>query len=145
VSNDDGLAAFLNVTDDSGTVPLVNKYAPVSWGRLGQAIAGSIAGMVVMGVINIFDAIGTAWQSVIDGALEFVVGTEPAWRYRWKLDGQEGLLDVVFEPLIAAAYQAWDVNVEQFGILAMPVAVAITLASLWFVVRALAEIRGGAS
>lgn len=141
--SDDGLTAFLNRLDDGGSYTLADPENPVQWGKLGNAILGSFFGIIALGVTNTFESIGKAWTTVLDGAREFVAGRDPVFTGYDLIPGTDGVLDVVFNPLIAAVTTAWNINVEQFGLLALPVAVGVTMGAFWVVMSAIAHLNGG--
>lgn len=140
---------FLNTTDEAAGVQIVNAANPVNWGGLAKAIFSAITAAVAVGVTNIFGSIADGAQMLYGGLREFLTGRVielPAG-----LGGDlevDGLIDVTIGRFPAVVGGFWEFNVEQFGIFAGPVTIAITLAALYIIVRggrrALAEFTGDA-
>jgi len=130
-SGGDGLLTFLNA-DTSGENPIVTAANPVNWGKLGKTIGTSIIATVAVGVTNITASVRDAGVSLFEGVAEFIAGgTLSPVSYGTGNGWFPGLTDVLFGGLNAAFQRAFEFSAQQFGILALPVTVAIVLGSVY--------------
>jgi len=96
------------------------------WARLGTAIFGSVVAAATLGGVAIIQGIERAVTSV----LAALTG------------GYELLLREYVEVPIAAVRGAFAFTVNEFGILALPITVAVTLATFWILSQGINRIRG---
>lgn len=104
-------------------------------GRIGQTIIGSIVFAVAYGFNTIIDATATAYAGLVDGVGEFIAGREEVVETRWGIGGrvveEDGLLDVTLGAGIAAIEGAWSFSLDEFGVFAYVVAVAVFVATVY--------------
>jgi hypothetical protein len=129
---------------DAVDFTIVDTSSPVQWLAFGAAIGGSIAATVARGLLSIPAAIADAITTLITGLATFLVGedfaSEGIGTVRPRLvDRQPDVVDIVFSGLQDIVTSFWTFNVEQFGILAGPIAVGIVLASLFVLNLTLSE------
>lgn len=130
-SSGDGLSTFLNA-DTSGKNPIVSAANPVNWGKLGKTVGTSIIATVAVGVTNITASVRDAAVSLFEGGAEFIAGgTRDPVGYGTGNEWSPGFTDVVFGGLNAAFQRAFEFSAQQFGILALPVNVAISLGAVY--------------
>jgi len=139
-SDDSSLTAFINTTDDDGDVPLADPSNPVQLGKLAAAFGGGILAQVSLGLMQVVNAFETFIISPIQGMTEFI-GEAPEPTLKWGYVGGDGLIDALFGPFIRSIYTAWHLDLEQYGLAALLVAVALVLSSYWVIIRTIAEIR----
>ena len=111
----------------------------VEVGSVGKAIVGSIAFAVALAFNTLIGAVSTAYTGLIDGVREFIAGGE---RYVTSSFGTstvetDGLIDVTIGAGLAAIEGAWSFSVTQFGVLALPVAVGVVVATAYVATQAI--------
>lgn len=143
MGSDSGFSQFINTTDDSGRVPLVNTANPVNWTRLGLTIVGVFVTAWSVGTQAVIYAVQQMLTTPYEATTEFIVGVEAAVVSGRYLPEQEGLLDVVFDPFVGGLYRAWTISLSEFGLLAYPIAAAMVLAAYWMLARGLQYMRKG--
>lgn len=134
--------------------PIVSRANPVQWTRLAQAIVGSFVVGIIASMIEVWNGISTAYTGLIENARTFLTGGtvtvgEGDWQayFRGEADPTLGFIDALIQPFVVISSEVWQFNVEQFGLLALPVTFGITLVSLYFVTvasrRAASVLLGG--
>ena len=147
-SGDDGsLTRFINGDTSGDGIPIVSVSNPVNWGKLAKTIGTSIIATVVVGVTNVVAAATDAWVSIIGGLEAFIGGSTKRVGLRGYPAEVEGLIDVTLGAVGSAFAGAFvsnpdqgDIlempielafNAEQYGVLALPMNVAIALGSVY--------------
>lgn len=111
--------------------------------RLVQAIVGTAVFTVAVGVNTVVSGLSDAYTGLIDGITGFLVGSTTTEQFLGESIALErtGLIEVIFGTGTAAIRGAWEFNLDTFGVLALPVAVATTLATFVVVQRGIEQIR----
>lgn len=141
------LDSFLNTTEASGAgFDLVNPGNPLEWSKLAQAIAGSLFGMLALGITRFLDAVLNAPVTIVTGVTDWIgtasetlniprgsgwlsIQLEPTGLIGTIVTGIQGIIDAGWQPLTG------------FGWLAYPVGVAGTVASIYVVVLSVTYVR----
>lgn len=138
---DDGIDTESFLTDSESAAGISFPLASgLNVRRLATAIVGSITFAFALGVNTIVAAAVNAYTGLIDGVRQFIAGrsflVEDQGGLGVDLVEEPGLIDVTIGAGIAAIEGAWAFSLDEFGILAFPVAVGV------FVVTAFVADRG---
>ncbi|OYR67380.1 hypothetical protein DJ78_15745 [Halorubrum ezzemoulense] len=130
-SGDSSLLTFLN-GDTSGENPILNAANPVQWGRLGKAIGTSVIATVVAGVTDFISAGADAFASIFGGFAGFIEGwQEPLGAGGRPTVDSPGVIELTLGAVGSAYSSAFQFSTANFGILSLPINVAIVLASVY--------------
>lgn len=130
-SGDSGLLEFIN-GDTSGTNPIVDASNPVNWGKLGKAIFTSVIATVVAGVTDFISAGADAFVSIVGGFAGFIEGwEEPLGAGGRPTVDSPGFIELTIGAIGTAYSNAFAFSTSNFGILSLPINVAIVLASVY--------------
>jgi len=130
-SGDGGLTRFIN-GDTSGEVPILSVANPVNWGRVGQTIGTSIIATLAVGVTNVIDAARDMYIRIFSGYEAFIEGwTVSLGAGGYPTRAEPGLIDVTLGTVASAYGDAFSYSAANYGILSLPINVAIVLASVY--------------
>lgn len=130
-SGDSSLLTFLN-GDTSGENPILNAANPVNWSRLGQTIGTSVIATAVAGVTDVISAVADAFVSILGGFASFIEGWEdPLGAGGRPTVDSPGVIELTIGAVGSAYSSAFQFSTANFGILSLPINVAIVLASVY--------------
>jgi hypothetical protein len=130
-SGDSSLLTFLN-GDTSGENPILNAANPVNWSRLGQTIGTSVIATAVAGVTDVISAVADAFVSILGGFAGFIEGwEEPLGAGGRPTVDSPGVIELTIGAVGSAYSSAFQFSTANFGILSLPINVAIVLASVY--------------
>lgn len=133
---------------NSSSVPglnfqLADGIKPVS---VAKAILGSLAFSVALGINTLIDAMVTAYTGLIQGVEEFIAGRFYLVENRGGLGvkpiTEDGLIDVTLGAGAAAIEGAWAFTLDEFGLFAYPVAIAVLVVTAYVTQRGIDSARG---
>jgi hypothetical protein len=136
VSEDDSVFTdFINTQEDGeSSVPLADTDDPVNWGQLGASIGGGIVASFFVGINAVIRAYETLIIAPLEGTVEFLAGQSLSAGSGGNLVS-DGFIGLLFSPFTRIANQAWAIDLEPFGLFALPVGVLLVVAVLWIVAR----------
>ncbi|WP_281195834.1 hypothetical protein [Halorubrum sp. F4] len=144
VLTDDQEESFLTETSSISGVDF-DLASGINAGNVARAIIGSFVFTVALGVNTVVGGLTAAYTGLVDGVREFLtVGSQEVefGSTGWEISEAPGLVDVVFGTGIAAIRGAWSFSLDEFGVFAYPVAMAVIVASFYVIGRGFDRVRG---